>query len=100
MFKVIKDLNEYKQFMQSTYDDFPCQEEWEDNFGISLKWDQETGEVLETLDEYKGGIKVCPEEFPCVVHYMSEVAEDYRTGELTIRQLDWISLKEINNKLM
>ena len=99
MFKVINDFNEYKQFIQSTYDDFKCEEEWEDFFGFHLKWDEETGEVLETLGEYKGKIEHCPEEFPVVIHYTNENEDDFRAGNLTIRQLDWITIKTINKKL-
>lgn len=97
MFKVIKNYDQYKQFIQSTFDDFECPEEWEYFFDFRLKWDEETGEILETLEEYQGEIKNCPEEFPCILWYTNETEEGTARvgGDLIVRQLDWISVREI-----
>ena len=97
MFQIIKNYDDYKLFIESVYDDFNCDEEWESFFGFHLKWNEETGEVLETLQEYKGKIKNCPKEFPVVVWYTNDIQQNYRMGaNINTRQLDWISFDRIN----
>lgn len=101
MFKIIKDYEQYKQFIQSTFDDFGCPEEWEDFFDFKLKWNEETGELLETIEEYQGIIRNCPESFPCVLWYTNdtEIGMARVGGDLTVRQLDWIGVDSIISEI-
>lgn len=86
--------NEILDFIKSREDDFGCQEDYEDWFGFYLKWDEETGEILETLDQYQGEFENCPseEEYPVVISYINEKGK-YRSGDLAIELWDWISIK-------
>ncbi len=89
----INNLKEYKNLLQSLYDNFSCEEEWESYFGFELKWDEDTGEVLETLEEYQGNIEVAPEEneYPIVCVYAFDETFD-RFGEIKTRIFDWGSM--------
>ena len=81
MFKLINNIDEYKQFMLSVRDEFSCEEDWEEFFGFELKWNEETGEILETLEEYKGCIKYKPNSFPSIVYSNFEEVQVYRDGK-------------------
>ena len=98
--KIIKNLQEYKQFIQSTYDDFKCDEEWQDYFGFELKWDEDTGKILETIEEYQGEIKLIPKSFPCVLSYECNKSWNRLGGDYVERYFDFISLDEIRNELI
>lgn len=97
--KVIKNFEEYKALIKSTEDKFECHEDWEEFFGFELEWDHETGEILESFDDYKGTFRECPESFPAIVQCVVEKEQDFRTGDLFVRQLNWITLEEIHNEL-
>ena len=98
--KIIKNLQEYKQFIKSTYDDFKCDEDWMDFFGFDLKWNEETGEILETIEEYNGEIKLIPKSFPCVLSYNCNKSWGRLSGYVIERYIDFISLDEIKNELI
>ena len=96
MFKLINNINEYKQFMLSVRDEFSCEERWEEFFGFELKWDEETGEVLETLEEYKGCIKYKPNSFPSIVYSYFEEVQVYRDGRsVKCNLVDFIELDKL-----
>lgn len=97
--KIIKNLQEYKEFIQSTYDDFKCDEDWMDFFGFELKWDEDTGEILETIEEYQGEIKLIPKSFPCVLSYECNKLWNRLGGDYIDYHIDFMSLDEIRNEL-
>ena len=93
MFKIINNLQEYKEFIASVQDYFGCVEEWENFFDFQLKYDDD-GYPMETIDEYQGEIGYCPESFPCVVYHMFDKQRD-RFGDVTTRLVDWVTFEEI-----
>lgn len=96
MFKLINNINEYKQFMLSVRDEFSCEENWEQFFGFELKWNEETGEILETLEEYKGNIKYKPNNFPSIVYSNFEEVQVCRDGRnVKCNLVDFIELDKL-----
>ena len=96
MFKLINNIDEYKQFILSVRDEFNCEEEWEQFFGFELKWDEETGEILETLEEYKGNIKYKPNSFPSIVYSNFEEVQVCRDGRsVKCNLVDFIELDKL-----
>lgn len=94
MLQIINNKDEMIQFIKSKHNDFGCNEDWEYFFGFELKWDRETGEILETIDEYQGEFTKIPkdEEYPVVVAYNIERTYD-RFGNVSLQLYDWISIK-------
>ena len=69
---VIKSEEEMIQFIEKTENFFGCVEEYEAYYGFERKWDEETGEVLETVREYynRGGkFENIPNKYPCVIYF-------------------------------
>ena len=69
---VIKSEEEMIQFIEKTENFFGCVEEYEGYYGFERKWDEETGEVLETVREYynRGGkFENIPDKYPCVIYF-------------------------------
>lgn len=69
---VINSEEEMIQFIEKTENFFGCVEEYEAYYGFERKWDEETGEVLETLREYynRGGkFENIPDRYPCVIYF-------------------------------
>lgn len=87
----INNYNEYKELLEYLSDCFDCNEDWEYFFGFKLKWDENTGNVLETLKEYKGEIEYCPERFPCIVYYTFDSKRLNRIdrADTEIQIFDW-----------
>ena len=57
---------------------------------VHRKWDEETGEILETTREYydRGGRFVnIPDKFPCVIYFG---VVDFEATMPNIEKLDWI----------
>lgn len=80
-------------FIEKVQNFFGSTEEFEWYFGLERKWDEETGEVLETVREYcnRGGdFKYIPDKFPCVI-YFGVVDFDGRNRN---DKLDWIYIGE------
>ena len=100
MFKIVNNLQEYKKFIQEVEDKFDCVEQWQNFFGFELDWNEETGEVLETIEEYKGEISYKPNEFPAIIYSLFEVVKDYRVGDMDIRVVDFISINEIEKEIV
>lgn len=94
MFTLVSSLDEYKLLIQELENEFDCIEEWQDFFGFELKWDEETGEVLETIIEYEGDIKYMPKNFPCIVYSTFEESFD-RFGDLKVRLFDFIETDKL-----
>lgn len=93
-FLYIKDRQEYIKFIDSVQDKFGCIEDWESFFGFNLKWDEKTGEVLETIFEYQGEIEYCPNSFPAIVYSLFDEGKD-RVGDFQIRIIDFVTFEEL-----
>ena len=69
---IIKSEEEMIQFIEKTENFFGCVEEYEAYYGFERKWDEETGEVLETVREYynrDGKFENIPDKYPCVIYF-------------------------------
>lgn len=90
----INSKEEMIEFIKSVKDDFGCNEDWEEFFGFHLAWDEETGEILETIDDYKGEFENIPEEneYPIVLAFLN-IKEYDRWGSVRSQLYDWISIK-------
>lgn len=99
-YKFIKSKEEYIGFLETLRDDFDCEEYFEDFFGVKLAWNEETGEILEELKDYKGTIKLIPKEFPCILIYSFDTLTDYRYGNIQLKTFDWLTMKDIEKMVM
>lgn len=87
---IIKSKNEMIEFIEKAEHFFDCQEEYETYFGFERKWDEETGEILETTREYydRGGSFVnIPDKFPCVIYFG---VVDFDGIRPNVEKLNWI----------
>lgn len=87
---IIKSENEMIEFIENAENFFDCPEEYEAYFGFERKWDEETGEILETVREYydKGGrFTNIPNKFPCVIYFG---ILDFDGRRMRNEKLDWI----------
>lgn len=87
---VIKSENEMIDFIEKAEHFFTCTENYELYFGFERKWDEETGEVLETTREYYdrgGSFNYIPDKFPCVIYFG---IVDFDGERLNNDKLDWI----------
>ena len=48
---IIKSKNQMVDFIEKTKSFFECPEKYESYFGFERRWDEETGEILETTKE-------------------------------------------------
>ena len=87
--KFIDHINKmYFQDMQQT----------EEFFGLELAYDED-GYYTEDILDYKGNIRLCPEEFPVVIFYNFDIQVDPRgCGKTYIRYLDWATTTELGIK--
>ena len=80
------------KFIEDAEHFFDSPEEYESYFGFERKWDEETGEILETTREYydRGGRFVnIPDKFPCVIYFG---VVDFEAERPNIKKLDWICI--------
>lgn len=94
MLTQINSKQEMIEFIKSVKNNFGCNEDWEEFFGFHLAFDEETGEILETIEEYEGEIENIPDEneYPIVLAYFN--AKEYdRWGSVKTEIYDWISIK-------
>lgn len=91
--------SDFIQFVNDTKEDFDCEESWEYNFGFQLNWDEDTGEILETLDEWlqdkNNRMKYEPESYPCTCYYLNETKPD-RFGDAKCFIFDYVEDKEFS----
>lgn len=69
---VIKSMDDMVAFIERTKNFFQSEENFESYYGFERQWNEETGEILETVPEYyeRGGrFERIPDKFPCVVHF-------------------------------
>ena len=93
---IIKSENEMIEFIEKTHFFFECIEKYESYFGFERKWDEGTGEILETTREYydRGGkFNNIPDKFPCVIYFG---IADFDGGRMKDEKLDWIYIGEDN----
>lgn len=99
IFKKIDTLNEFIDMLIDSEESFlemMSVEAFEEFFGFSRNWNEDTGDILETISEYysRGGdfCKVpSKEEFPICLYL--EITKDVdRFGKVSVMRYDWISL--------
>ena len=93
---IIKSENKMIEFIEKTECFFDSPEEYESYFGFERKWDEETGEILETTREYydRGGrFTNIPDKYPCVIYFG---VMDFNGGRMRNERLDWIYIGEEN----
>lgn len=80
------------QFIEKVQNFFPCVEDYEMYFGFERKWNEETGEILETIREYydRGGEFDCiPDKYPCVIYFG---LADVNANSPNVEWLEWLEL--------
>ena len=87
---IIESENKIIEFIEKIEHFFNCPEAYESYFGFERKWDEETGEIIETTREYydRGGrFNNIPDKFPCVIYFG---VVDFDGGRMRNEKLDWI----------
>lgn len=73
-------------------------ESWDEFFNAHLKYNEDTGIYIDTIEDFQGSIDYRPNnnEYPVIVTY--EFNEDWdRWGKCEFQVWDWISFKELIN---
>ena len=76
---IINSLDEMVAFIERVKNFFSCPEDYESYFGFERNWDEETGDILETVAEYynRGGkFTKIPTEYPCVIRFDWDCEDD------------------------
>ena len=87
---IIESENKMIEFIEKTEHFFNCPEAYESYFGFERKWDEGSGEILETTKEYydRGGrFTNIPDKYPCVIYFG---VVDFDGGRMIDEKLDWI----------
>lgn len=96
---IIKSKEEMIQFIESVENLFDCPEDYEDYFGFECRWDERTGDILESTREYcnRGGkFENIPNKFPCVIYFGIVDFEGQMPND---KRLNWIYIgDEINHE--
>ena len=90
----IESENDMIDFIERAQNFFGCPEDYEAYFGFERNWNEETGDVLESVKEYydRGGkFENIPDKYPCVI-YFGVVDFDGNRGY--DEKLDWIYIGE------
>lgn len=91
---IIRNIDEMITFICRTEYVFNCPEEYELYYGFQRRWNEETGDILETTREYynRGGVfEKIPDKYPCVI-YADFL--DNRDIHSVNRKLKWIYIGE------
>ena len=91
---IIKSENEMIDFIEKTENFFGCPEDYGEYFGFERNWDEETGDILESVKEYytRGGkFKYIPDKYPCVIYFGIADFDGMRGRN---KKLDWIYIGE------
>lgn len=91
---IIKSENEMVDFIEKVQNFFGCPEDYEAYFGFERKWDEDTGDILESVKEYyaRGGeFKDIPDKYPCVIYFG---VVDFNGNRGHDEKLDWIYIGE------
>lgn len=84
---------DFIEFIQDFKHCFDSEEDWENFFGFSLQFDIDTGEILESLQEFvnRGGhIVEEPDSYPAIAFCVVENSRD-RFGKSAIRIFDYVT---------
>ena len=76
---IIKSETEMVDFIERAENLFDYPEDYESYFGFERNWDEETGDILETVREYynRGGeFTKIPTEYPCVIRFDWDCEDD------------------------
>ena len=93
---IIKSKNEMIDFIEKVQNLFGCPEDYESYFGFERKWDEETGDILESVKEYyeRGGeFKNIPDKYPCVIYFG---VADFDGNRGCDEKMDWIYIGDRN----
>lgn len=69
---IIKSEKEMVDFISDVFNFFGCPEDIESYFGFKRRWNEDTGEILETVREYynRGGeFSQIPDKYPCAIYF-------------------------------
>lgn len=87
---IIKSENEMINFIENAKNFFGCPENYESYFGFERRWNEETGDVLESVKEYynRGGkFENIPDKYPSVIYFG---VVDFDCERITDDKLNWI----------
>ena len=87
---VIKSEAEMIDFVEKVQNFFGSPEDYENYFGFERKWNEDTGEILESTREYydRGGkFENIPGKYPCVIYFGVVDFDGKRDRD---EKLDWI----------
>lgn len=90
----IESENEMIDFIDKVQNFFGCPEDYEAYFGFERNWDEETGDILESVKEYydRGGkFENIPDRYPCVIYFG---VVDFDGNRLCDEKMDWIYIGE------
>lgn len=76
---IVGSLDDMVSFIEKTKNFFDSQEDYERYYGFERNWDEETGEMLETVREYynRGGVfENIPTKYPCVIRFDWNCTDD------------------------
>lgn len=76
---IISSMDDMVTFIERTENFFGCPEDYEAYFGFERKWDEDTGDILETVREChnRGGkFTNIPTEYPCVIRFDWDCEDD------------------------
>lgn len=69
---IAKSKEDMIEFIIKVENFFSCPEDYESYFGFNRNWDKDTGDILETVEEYymRGGeFENIPDQYPCVINF-------------------------------
>lgn len=91
---IIHSKDEMVDFIEKVENFFECPEDYENYFGFERKWNEETGEILETIRGYynRGGeLKNIPDKYPSVIYFPYG---DISNNSYTTTDFRWIYIGE------
>lgn len=91
---IMKSENDMVDFIENVLNFFECPEDYESYFGFERKWDEETGDILESVTEYysRGGkFENIPYKYPSVIYFG---VADFDCERITDDKLNWIYIGE------
>lgn len=69
---IISSMDDMVSFINKSETMFNCTEDFEMYWGFERNWNEDTGDILETTEEYykRGGeFENIPDEFPCAIYF-------------------------------
>ena len=76
---IIKSLDDMISFIEKTENFFGSPEGYEEYYGFERNWNEDTGEILESVREYynRGGVFTnIPTKYPCVIRFDWDCEDD------------------------